>query len=284
MSLYSRLTLIIFQIIILTWEELRDILFRRRALLCILLYVIGVGGIIAGIGYLESQMTVKLAQISNPEAQMAVIRDLMYQHGLQREYELMMALGKLPGAIVLMHIFTLLWLPTFVALVSCDMVATDLYRGTLRYLVVRTSRGAYYVSKLIAHFILYVILQIFALGGVFLICVQKAKDFNFENYFSATMVFFSIFLPYLWFLLATTIFISTLSAKPARTIMKLHLVWIAFLVLAYFSPDATPFSTEVVLGLVTPFFGLGIKSAVVLSLWAFGFSAAGFVYLWRRSV
>ena len=280
----TRLAISTYQVLILTLEELHDLLFRRRAMISLILYFLGIGGLVVLIGYLEKRVFTAMPAMADAQTMLPIIRQQMHQFGLGREIDLILRLKDLPGAALIIHILSLLWYPSLVSLISCDMVATDIYRGTLRFLLTRTGRTTYYFSKMAAHFFFYVVIQLLTLLAVYLTCAYAAADFNAKAYLATIAMCMKVFLPYLLFVVATTQYVSCSADKPARVILKLHSLWALFIVLAWLAPLASPLNGEIVLGLIAPFGEHGLLTARMLCLWATGFTAFGLWSLWRRAL
>ena len=272
------------QIWVLTREELRDLIFRRRAFLSLLLYFSMMFVVVAVLAYVERSIFPHVALFRTDHPAHLSLMAKAKQLGLEETYSLFLKFGTLPGAVVVMQFFSLIWLPSLISLVSCDMVAIDIYRGTLRYLVTRTSRACYFAAKLLAHLALYLMLQAFTLSLLFACCALTVPDFKLWLYANTIGAYFLILLPYLWFVLATTQFVSCWSTRPTNAVIRLHLLWVALLVLVVFAPGLTPLNGEVLRALVYPFDGHWVPAAWQLSVWAAGFGLVGMVLLNRRAL
>lgn len=280
-----RLERFFLQTIILAKEELRDLLFRRRAMLSLLLYIGVIVVVVISLALIENRLMPTMAVFRQDSPERQALLEQVARYGWRSEFELVLKIGALPGPVVIMQLFSLLWFPTLVALVSCDMLAIDIYRGTLRFLLGRTGRSTYFFGKFAAHYLLYFLLQLFTLAALFAACLSSVANFNAAEYLSALLSYFGVFLVFLWFVVATTQFISCWSSRPMNAVIRLHLLWVVFVAAVFIYPKASPLNGEIVLGLVAaPFQGAGLKSAAHLSLWALGFTLAGLLLFRRRAL
>lgn len=269
---------------VLAVEELRDLLLRRRAVVSLLLYVVTIGSIVMFLATLETKIGPTLGLFRGASSQRdEIIRELS-RRGLQREFDAMSTIISWPTPLVIMQLSGLLWFPTLVALVSCDMVAIDIYRGTLRFLLLRTSRLAYYVAKTAAHFVLYGILYVLSLAAILMTAALKDPTFSISTYLGPTIRYAVVLVPFLLFLVTTTQFVSCWSSKPMRAVVRLHLLWIAFMAILLFAPWASPLNSLFTTGLVAPVGDFLTQSICGMLLWSIIFGVLGFAYFARRAI
>jgi len=273
------------QVFVLATEELRDLIFRRRAALSLILYLGVITLVVMSLAYIEEKLWPSMSIFQQDSPERGLILTQFEKYGLRDELELILKIGSLPRPVVIMQLFSLLWFPTLVALVSCDMVSIDLYRGTLRFLLGRTGRAAYYFSKMLAHFALYFLLQVLTLLVLFVTCALKTETFDKPAYVASLLAYFGVFLVFLWFVVATTQFISCWSVRPINAVIRLHLLWVVFLGLLFIYPWASPLNAQAVVGLVAaPFEGAGWRSVSYLACWSALFSLAGLLLFQRRAL
>jgi|GEM_PF-5302725 len=267
-------------IYVLGREELRELFFRVRSFLSLLLYI-GIF-VLAIRGFVEADKRVGEAigqddRIAETFAR--VINELQFfQSGdLARE-----AL-QWPIVFPLFQFLVVIWLPTFVAIVSCDMISSDISRGTLRYVMTRTSRSAYYLSKLISHFIMYLGLQcliyLLLMGGVLVF----SDRIDFEQAWRPILTHAVVFVPYLFFLVTTTQFVSALSRKSFSAILKVHLLWLVFMIMMVQWSDG-PLTWRHFLGVILPFGTLGQESLIAFGSWGLAFLLLGMFFFKRRAI
>jgi len=267
-------------IYILGREELRELLFRVRSLLSLLLYI-GIF-LLAIRGFVEADKRVGEA-MGQDDRIAEMLAQLIYKLQFFQSDDLAREAMSWPLVFPLFQFLVLIWLPTFVAIVSCDMISSDISRGTLRYVMTRTSRTAYFLSKLISHFIMYLVLQtliyLLLLGGVLLF----SDRITFEQAWRPILTYMVVFVPYLFFLVATTQFISALSRKSFSAILKVHLLWLVFMIMMVQWSDG-PLTWRHFLGIVLPFGTLGQESLIAFGLWGIGFVLVGLFFFKRRAI
>ena len=132
-----QLRLFLHQVSVLTLAELRELLWRRRSFLSLILYSL----IILLSAWLLFKVHSTLGagrgtmDLDSPDhSELAKALDKMNARGL---FETVLRLGTLPAALWIFQIFSLFWFPMLVGLVSCDCIALDVYRGTLRFVLLR---------------------------------------------------------------------------------------------------------------------------------------------------
>ncbi|MFM1847320.1 MAG: hypothetical protein RL417_794, partial [Pseudomonadota bacterium] len=116
---------------VLTTEELFDLVGRKRSALTLILYLI----VLIAAMYWFSRAQQRFEPVTNVLAAAPQIEELRFQlskFGLQDTVDFLIELSRYPAALWMFQLFSLLWLPTVVGLVSCDMISIDIDRGTLR--------------------------------------------------------------------------------------------------------------------------------------------------------
>jgi ABC-type transport system involved in multi-copper enzyme maturation permease subunit len=181
------------------------------------------------------------------------------------------------------QMFSLLWFPTLVALVSCDAIALDVYRGTLRYVLLRSTRSSYFAAKMVSHFVLYAVLQALSLVVVLVYSLWDGSQGKAESLRLAVQ-YFIVFLPFLWCVLAATLFMSSFARRPMNALIRIHVLWVAFIFIVAVEPWASPLWSKLVLGLFVPFDNYPLMTAVGYTLWGALFSLVGLLIFKRRDV
>lgn len=263
-------------------EELKDLFLRRRALFSLIIHAIILAVFVTTLSATEKRILPQMEMFQEGSPQRQALMARVQEAGVAPLVELLIVLGSLPGPAVMLQVLSLFWFPTLVALVSADMVSTDLGRGTLRYLVTRTSRTTYFLSKLLAHFFLYFVMHLFTFVALYYVCAYSAGDFNSARYIHWLTIYFAVFLPYLWLTVAVTIFISCATSDPAKSVRRVHLLWFIFLALIYFAPEFTPLNGRILLGYLRPTEGRELYTAWTTGCWALLFTVLGLVVLKRR--
>lgn len=271
------------QVWVLTAAELRELLWRRRSLLSLVLYCLI---ILLSVGLLfKVQGTLGSGQghINLDSPQYSALAAALDKLGLRETFTIMLRLSDLPPVLWIFQMFSLLWFPTLVALVSCDAIALDVYRGTLRYLLLRSSRSAYYTAKMVSHFVLYTVLQALSLAVILAYSFSSSPHGKAES-LALAIKYFIVFLPFLWCVLAATLFMSSFARRPMNALIRIHVLWVAFIFIVAVKPWASPLWSRLVLGLFVPFDDYPINTLVGYTMWAALFSVLGLLIFKRRDV
>jgi len=272
------------QFSVLTWEELRQLLWKRRALLIVCLYLLTVCAAVMVLVSVEEKISPTTGFFQAGGEMQEEILEFLQRAGIKEAFDLSVKLAEIPSPIVLFQILSILWLPMFVGLISSDMISLDYYRRTLRFLMSRTSREVYYVSKLMAHLFFFLVLQFLSMSILLIVCAIDIEAFFLRSALRQSVTYFVMIMPFIMFLVAATAFISSISKKPSTAVIRIQLLWIWFLLIMVFFPKASPFYYQYLLGVITPFYGYGTSSIVSLSLWAAGFVLAGLLIFSKRDI
>ncbi len=269
---------------VLTEEELRDLLLRRRAMLSLLLYLAVIGAVMLSLTYVEERLRPSLGFFNDGNGERNRLLEWAQLNGFGDLARIIAELGSWPSPVVISQFLFLLWFPTLVALVSCDMIAIDVYRGTLRFVLLRTTRLAYFVSKTVAHLILYLILYVISIAVLLVLSVFRDPLFRIEWYARPVLLMAVAMVPFLLFLVASTQFVSCWSSKPMNAVVRLHLLWVLFFGLVFFIPWATPLWPKISLGLIAPFFGHQWLAIGGMLGWSALFGGCGWLLFRRRAL
>lgn len=268
---------------VLTTEELYDLVWRKRSCISLVLYLV----VLIGAMYWFSRAQSRFVPLSNVLAVAPQIEELRFQlskFGLQNTVDFIIELSRYPASLWMFQLFSLVWLPTLVGLVSCDMVSIDIDRGTLRFVLQRSSRLAYYLSKGLAHLVLFLSLQVASMVGLIVICAFTAQDFELGDYLALGARYFIVSIPFILFVVASTEWVSSWSRKPMSAILRLNILWVVFFVLLGWNGDLSPLSQRSLVGLLLPFQEYFVSSMGSLLGWASAFGFLGLVGFLRRDV
>lgn len=271
-------------VMVLGEEEFRDLVLRKRSILSLTLYLGVIGVVMLALTYIEERLRPSLGLFSVGGGQRNRLFEWAQMNGFEELARVVVEVGSWPSSIVIAQAMFLLWFPTLVSLVSCDMIAIDVYRGTLRFLLLRTTRVAYFVAKTLAHLMLYGLL--YALSVAVLLVLSAIRDPGFEigRYLYALSRMSFVMVPYLVFLVASTQFVSCWSSKPMNAVLRLHLLWVLFLGVAFFVPWASPLWPTISLGLIAPVFGYQWLAAAGMVAWTVLFMLSGWLFFRRRAL
>lgn len=266
---------------VLSIEEVREIFFRRRAFVSLILYIAFLFLMFSSFRHLTASARLLIGEENTRSQLLTLIFEQLYRLGIGSAVEQLLYW---PAAVIVFQVLCIFWYPSLISLVSSDMVTTDIHRGTLRFLLLRGSRGAYYWSKLLAHIGLYVFMHIVTLLVLMLVCVWADTGVRPDELVSPGMKYLLVFIPFLFFLVAATQFVSVFCRRPATALLGVHLLWIILLLPVYVAPDFTPFHWRAMLGLVVPIGEYAFDAQVRFVLWGLGFALLGFARFYRREV
>lgn len=278
------LSVFIKQTWILTFEELRELLSRKRSLITLILYLVIVFLFLQLLVKMEEGVFPKLGMLSLQSPGNVALVSKLKSAGLNEALELAVKLSAWPKSFWLFQSFSIFWIPILISMVSCDMISIDIYRGTLRYVLTRTSREAYFVSKFLAHFLVFSFLHLFALVALTINAMITLDAFQFSNYLMPAIKYFLSFQPYLLVILSGTILISSFTRKPMNAFIRIQLFWSVFLFLLLIDPIFSPFYYKVTLGVFAPFEFHLIDSALYSGVWAALFVGIALLGFSRRDI
>lgn len=276
--------LFLHQLAVLTFAELRELLWRRRSLLSLVLYALIILLSVWLLFKVHSTIGTGRGSIDLDSPEHSDFASTLDKMGAREIFRTFLKLSDLPPALWIFQIFSLVWFPTLVGLVSCDSIALDVYRGTLRFVLLRSSRSAYYFSKLLSHFVLYAVLQALSLVMVLGYSLAAVPGTKFGQAFTLALEYFIVFLPFLWCVVAATQFVSSFSRRPMNALIRIHVLWIAFIFVVALVPWASPLWIKILVGLFVPFDNHPLVSAFGYSVWAMLFTLLGSVFFLRRDV
>ncbi len=263
---------------ILTLDELSQLFTRKRALIAFVLYVVMVGFVIYGFSRIDSTMTDFLQERGIPKLNG---KNLLAHGGNFPGREVVSQLLDWPITFVLFQFFAAIWMSELIALVSCDVISRDRERGSLRFLFLRTSREAYYFSKFLAHFLLYVCIHIVSLALLSLASIFLSDGLSFLGVLEPFLSYSWSLIPLLALTLALTVFASSLSRSIVGALLIIHLLWIPVFILLTW--EIIPlFSWKMVVGIVAPFGQFALMNGIGNTVLALTFFVSGFL-LFRRA-
>lgn len=272
------------QIFLLAFDEAREALFRRRAFLSLLMHLGLVLLLFLGVQKAEQQATEALGgQVGVADALKRGVQALGSQAHPDVK-SIVDDISSVPLSLLLVQLLTILWFPTLISLVSCDMVAIDVYRGTLRYILLRVSRVTYYVSKFLAHSFLFAVIHGLSLAILVIYVCLTVPEISFVEYSSMALRYGLVFVPAIMFLVAVTGLISSFCRKPLTALMLIQVFWVILVLLFFKWPHALPLSPKITSGLFAPSMKYVLPSVGGFLAWTAGFLAFGMLTFSRREV
>lgn len=269
------------QTFLLLVEEMRDLFFRKRVVLGLLLYGLIFSSLFYSLAKMETLFENKVGlSLQNEEFLFQIISELR----IPNAYEIVQELGNFPILILVFQLLVVMNLPLIVPFMSNDMLTTDIYRGTLRFLTLRSSRLAYYVSKLLAHVLLY--LGIVGLTYVALLIVVAVfhTEFLGLDYLWGALDCLVATLPFIFGLVAGTQLISSICKKPFTALFMCELFWVLNLFILGWEPETSFFHASTLIGTIIPMSSYTPESALRASTWGLGFFTLGYLWFLKREI
>jgi hypothetical protein len=273
------------QTAILVEDEFKQLWCRKRALFAIVLYVGMLFLFFWGLSRSREFLLNGLGGLPMDPRQKVMLEQSLRRFTIPRAAIERAPILSLPVPVLLYFLISLSSLPFLIPMVSCDMISLDLYRGTQRFLLFRVSRSAYFWSKTIAHFLVYLGIQAAVLAGLFLFCLFYAREaLSWAFLFHALHLSLRL-VPVIAVFLAFTQMISSRVANPVKSLIVSNLGLFAMVVLLAFQPRLSVFYPPLWSGLfafepATEF----VKSAVGFAGWSVFFWGGSFALFWKRNL
>lgn len=160
-------------------------------------------------------------------------------------------LATFPPMVLIFAWFSLGFLPWLIALTSYDLVAGDLHLRTVRFVALRTSRGAFVLGKLLSQLLLVALIAGLGMVPVLLIGASYLQRFDILANFLALLRTWPILALFAFAVLGPVAFASQLVRGPgAARALAIVLLFALWLVSVWTLLSGPPLS---VLGLATPF-------------------------------
>ena len=265
--------------------DLRESMRTRRALVLALLYLLV--SAVSSYGYARAVNFVQ--DTSSAVVGQSAELDLMQDQGMRAlllviaggDMTLANHLATFPPMVLIFAYLSLAFLPWLIAMTSYDMIAGELHLRTIRFVALRTSRGAFVVGKLFSQ--LALVAAIAALGTVPVLIIGAAylRGFDFLGNFVALVQVWPILALFAFAILGPVAFASQLVKGPgaarALAIVLLFGMWIVSAV-ALAIDDARPFSFFTPFHYKSWFFDPDLKDRLFAALACVG-TCAGYTWL-----
>jgi ABC-type transport system involved in multi-copper enzyme maturation permease subunit len=179
---------------------------------------------------------------------------------------------RVPFINIALFLVTLIGTPFLILLLSYDKISQEVYDGTLRYLLFRTSRLKIYLAKFLSAAIEIGVITFIALLIALVWGSFKLNNFDFSESFGYGMRFWLIAQPFLWISIAFVLIFSSLFRKPFHALLCSCLGLLGLAILPHWVDYVSPFDSFYLKGLFVNF-----SPKLYLSLGFFCFFAALFL-------
>ncbi len=272
------------QLFILTFDELKELFFRKRALFALIMYA---GTLILFFwGLAESKEAAGdfISTLDLPLAQKALLKQSMENFLMPSEWTQKIPIFKVPLPLLIYFFISVSSLPFLIPMISCDMISLDLFRGTQRFLLFRVTRASYFFSKTLAHFLLYFILQL-----VILVCIIIYCAYNGMSVFSLLFIKSSLNLtvrviPLIFLFISFTQMISSQVKSPVKSLIINNFGLLIMMIILAVKPYLSFFYKPLWTGLFSFQTKEVLMSMTGMSLWGVLFMAISFTLFWRKKL
>lgn len=234
---------------ILVLDELTQLFARKRALVSLFLYVVVVGFVVYGISSVDESIT---SFLKNQNAPKTNVKELVERLREFPQKKMIQTLLSWPMTLPLFQFFAVVWISELIAVVSCDMISRDRERGTLRFLLLRTSRSALFIGKFLSHFFLYVVLHAISLAVLVGVTLFLSDSLTLKACLEPLLSYSVSLVPLIALTLAITLFASSTSSSIIGALLKIHLLWLPVVVILSYGPFDL-LSWKSIVGIVAPF-------------------------------
>jgi energy-coupling factor transporter ATP-binding protein EcfA2 len=179
-------------------------------------------------------------------------------------------LARWPAPLWLFQIFSILVMPAFIALASSDAIAIDMYRRTLRIVLLKCDRMAYLWGKTLAHFLLYLFVHVLSIGVLCWFVWPWTSFGGTEEFLIDATSILLLYLPFLWVCVAVTIWISSCFRKPAAATLAAHAFWLLALAVIPYSAVLSPLNPDLLVGVLFPEWARSAVSVAGYLGWTIG--------------
>lgn len=233
-------------------DELIQIYFRRRALLSLIIYFILIAIVMRVFIAIQS----RIALTMGPDQLYEAVREALDQQvtgvDLSRYLNIADQVKGLPLSLVLMQLFSFLWLPTLISLLSCDIISLDVSRGTIRFLLLRATRSSYLFGRVAAHTLAGLIIHALTMIFLYLLSVYFAPGHKLAEFWSVCLLYLWVALPFLFLSVAISALVSSFTRRTLVSLLLIQVVWLALMLALRVHPLLSPFQEVLVVGFFNP--------------------------------
>lgn len=269
------------QLGLLTVDELKQLCFRKKALFALILYAGILFLTFLGIAKMRGYVSEAIPTLPIEPEQRIFLNEYVRNFKLPDVMTEKVPMLKTPLPLLLYFLISIASLPFLIPTVSCDMISNDTYKGTQRFLLFRVSRTAYFLSKAIAHFILFLAVQLGLLVLLFGFCLFYAREIMDIHFFANSFFLTLRLIPLILAFLAMTQFISSLISSPVKSLIINNLALLLMVILLAVQPVLSIFYQPIWAGLLS-FEGNQILYShlgfITWSILFWGFSYTFFMY------
>lgn len=244
------------QILTVARFESRSLFRKRRTVFSLFLYLTCIGLFLASVTYLQEEFDSVLAARGVTYSQVShMLMQALEETGVassEQAQQILEFLSVWPAPLWLFQILSIFLMPSLIALVSSDAITIDVYRRTLRYVLLKCDRTAYVMGKVVAHAFFYLLTHAFSLTLLFWCCSPWERYGGVAAFLGDIVLSFAVFVPFLFVAVAITVWISSCCSRPAMAALAAHGFWVLALAIIPYQPEFTPLNPELLVGMLFP--------------------------------
>lgn len=189
-----------------------------------------------------------------------------------------------PVVHVILFLVTIFGTPLLILLLGYDKISQEIYDGTIRYMVFRTSRGKIFLSKFLSG-----LLEIaFVTGLVTLFILFWASfqipDFQWMRSLGYGLHYWIISLVFLAPFVAYSLMCSAFFRKPFLALVTSFVGWIVMVVLTFLVDYVSPYDGQYMQGLFYYFSPELLYACLVYTIFSLLFLGVGYVVFTKRDL
>lgn len=189
-----------------------------------------------------------------------------------------------PVVHVILFLVSIIGTPLLILLLGYDKIAQEVYDGTIRYLVFRTSRLFIFLSKFISSILeIAFVTGMVTLTGIFWASIAF-PDITLQKSFLFGLRFWSISLFFLSPFIAYSLMCSALFKKPFLALISSFVGWFALILLPIWVPYVSPYDGTYMQGLFYPMSYALLSSLLGYSLFSLLFLLIGYTVFSKRDL
>lgn len=153
---------------------------------------------------------------------------------------------------IALFLVTIFGTPLLLVLLNYDKIAQEVYDGTLRYLLFRTSRLSIYLSKFVGSIVECAVITFIALLIALLWATWQVKGLEFGPSFFYGIRFWAIGQVFLWAFIAFSLMFSSFFQKPFTALLVNAAALFGLFVLPFWIGYISPYDLNYLSGLFFP--------------------------------
>ncbi len=190
----------------------------------------------------------------------------------------------IPFINIALFMVAILGTPLLILILTYDKIAQEVYDGTLRYLLFRTSRFQIYFAKFLSSAIEVAVTTFVALFIALLWGSFEIRFFDISQSMWLGLRFWLIAQPFLWVFIAFSLIFSSIFRKPFHALLTSFLVFFGLVLLPFWVHFVSPFDSYFMQGLYYPLSFELIRTLLFYTLFTIVFLGIGFSIFQKKDL